>query len=60
MPLRRGLLDSSRLRDELWGLGAFGQAGVEAALEILRSELEIAMQQFGAPSLVDIDRTFIA
>ena len=47
-------------RPYLWGLGAFGQAGVEAALEILRSELEIAMQQFGAPSLVDIDRTFIA
>ena len=47
-------------RPYLWGLGAFGQAGVEAALEILRSELEIAMQQFGAPSLADIDRMFIA
>jgi isopentenyl diphosphate isomerase/L-lactate dehydrogenase-like FMN-dependent dehydrogenase len=47
-------------RPYLWGLGAFGQAGVEAALEILRAELEIAMQQFGAPSLADINRTFIA
>ena len=47
-------------RPYLWGLGAFGQAGVEAALDILRRELEIAMQQFGAPSLADIDRTFIA
>lgn len=46
-------------RPYLWGLGAFGQAGVEAALEILRTELELAMQQFGAPSLADIDRTFI-
>lgn len=47
-------------RPYLWGLGAFGQPGVEAALEILRSELEIAMQQFGAPTLDDIERSFIA
>jgi isopentenyl diphosphate isomerase/L-lactate dehydrogenase-like FMN-dependent dehydrogenase len=47
-------------RPYLWGLGAFGQAGVEAALEILRAELEIAMQQFGAPTIADINRTFIA
>ena len=46
-------------RSYLWGLGAFGQAGVEAALEILRSELELAMQQIGAPSIADIDRSFI-
>ena len=46
-------------RPYLWGLGAFGQPGVEASLEILRAELEIAMQQFGAPSLADIDRSFI-
>ncbi len=47
-------------RPYLWGLGAFGQPGVEAALEILRSELEIAMQQYGAPTLADIRRSFIA
>ena len=47
-------------RPYLWGLGAFGQAGVEAALEILRSELELAMQQFGAPTVADIRRSFIA
>ena len=47
-------------RPYLWGLGAFGQPGVEAALEILRSEFEIAMQQFGAPSIADISRSFIA
>ena len=47
-------------RPYLWGLGAFGQPGVEAALEILRSEFEIAMQQFGAPSIADINRSFIA
>ena len=46
-------------RPYLWGLGAFGQAGVEAALEILRSELELAMQQIGTPSIAAIDRSFI-
>lgn len=38
-------------RPYLWGLGAFGQAGVERVLEILRNELMVAMQQAGAPSL---------
>ena len=47
-------------RPYLWGLGAFGQPGVEAALEILRSEFELAMQQMGAASIRDIDRSFIA
>jgi 4-hydroxymandelate oxidase len=38
-------------RPYLWGLGAFGQAGVERVLEILRTELKVAMQQAGAPAL---------
>jgi isopentenyl diphosphate isomerase/L-lactate dehydrogenase-like FMN-dependent dehydrogenase len=38
-------------RPYLWGLGAFGQAGVERVLEILRGETRAAMQQLGAPSL---------
>ena len=37
-------------RPYLWGLGAFGQAGVERVLELLRLELLAAMQQVGAPS----------
>jgi 4-hydroxymandelate oxidase len=41
-------------RPYLWGLGAFGQAGVERVLEILRTELMVAMQQVGAPSLKDL------
>jgi len=41
-------------RPYLWGLGAFGQAGVERVLGILRFETRIAMQQLGAPSLKDI------
>jgi isopentenyl diphosphate isomerase/L-lactate dehydrogenase-like FMN-dependent dehydrogenase len=38
-------------RPYLWGLGAFGQPGVERVLEILRAETRAAMQQLGAPSL---------
>jgi isopentenyl diphosphate isomerase/L-lactate dehydrogenase-like FMN-dependent dehydrogenase len=32
-------------------LGAFGQAGVERVLEILRAEVRASLQQLGAPSL---------
>jgi 4-hydroxymandelate oxidase len=38
----------------LWGLGAFGQPGVERVLELLRAELRVAMQQCGAPSVKDL------
>ena len=38
-------------RPYLWGLGAFGQAGVERVLELLRIELYAAMQQVGAPNI---------
>jgi 4-hydroxymandelate oxidase len=38
-------------RPYLWGLGAFGQRGVERVLEILRTETRAAMQQVGAPSI---------
>jgi len=41
-------------RPYLWGLGAFGQPGVERVLEMLRNELMVAMQQVGAPSLKDL------
>src|ERR1700726_1121543 len=37
-------------RPYIWGLGAFGQPGVERALELLRAELMGIMQQVGAPS----------
>ena len=35
----------------VWGLGAFGQAGVERVLELMRVELYAAMQQVGAPAI---------
>jgi isopentenyl diphosphate isomerase/L-lactate dehydrogenase-like FMN-dependent dehydrogenase len=41
-------------RPYLWGLGAFGQAGVEHVLQILRKETAAAMRQVGAPSLKDL------
>jgi 4-hydroxymandelate oxidase len=46
-------------RPYLWGLGAFGQAGVERVLEILRTELTVAMQQAGAPSIKDLKPSMV-
>jgi 4-hydroxymandelate oxidase len=46
-------------RPYLWGLGAFGQPGVERVLQILRTELMVAMQQVGAPSLKDLKPTMV-
>jgi 4-hydroxymandelate oxidase len=41
-------------RPYLWGLGAFGQPGVERVLGMLRFETRAAMAQIGAPSLNDL------
>lgn len=41
-------------RPVLWGLAAGGQAGVRCALEMLRTELILAMQLVGAPSIAAI------
>jgi isopentenyl diphosphate isomerase/L-lactate dehydrogenase-like FMN-dependent dehydrogenase len=38
-------------RPYIWGLGAFGQPGVERVLELMRVELYGAMQQVGAPTI---------
>ena len=38
-------------RPYIWGLGAFGQPGVERVLELLRIELRAMMQQMGAPTV---------
>lgn len=38
-------------RPYLWGLGAFGQPGVERVLEILQRETRAAMMQMGAPTV---------
>jgi len=41
-------------RPYLWGLGAFGQPGVEKVLQILKTEFEGIMQQMGAAKITDI------
>ncbi len=46
-------------RPYLWGLGAFGQPGVERVLDILRKELDLVMRQCGAASIADIKRSMI-
>ncbi len=46
-------------RPYVWGLGAFGQPGVEKVLEILRTELYAIMQQVGAPSIKDLKPTMV-
>jgi len=38
-------------RPYLWGLGSFGQEGVETVLAILRRELTTSMKQMGTPTL---------
>ncbi|HEX3364842.1 alpha-hydroxy acid oxidase [Phenylobacterium sp.] len=41
-------------RPYIWGLGAFGQPGVERTLDVLNSELRLAMVGVGARSLKEI------
>jgi isopentenyl diphosphate isomerase/L-lactate dehydrogenase-like FMN-dependent dehydrogenase len=44
-------------RPYIWGLGSFGQPGVERVLDILNRELRIVMQQMGAARIADISRS---
>ncbi len=46
-------------RPYMWGLAAFGQAGVERVLSLLRLELQICMQRMGTRSLAEINRNYI-
>ena len=46
-------------RPYLWGLGAFGQPGVERVMDILRTELYGVMQQMGAPNLAAIKKEMV-
>jgi isopentenyl diphosphate isomerase/L-lactate dehydrogenase-like FMN-dependent dehydrogenase len=47
-------------RPYLWGLGAFGQPGVERVIDILRAELTLTMRQCGARSISEINKSFLA
>ena len=46
-------------RPYVWGLGAFGQAGVEKVLDLLRAELIRIMQLAGTPSIDKITPAFV-
>ena len=47
-------------RPFLWGLGAFGQAGVDRVLEILQGELKLVMGNCGTQSVAQISRDRVA
>jgi isopentenyl diphosphate isomerase/L-lactate dehydrogenase-like FMN-dependent dehydrogenase len=47
-------------RPILWGLGSFGQAGVDRVLEILQAELKMAMGNCGTRTVADITRAYVA
>jgi len=47
-------------RPMLWGLGAFGQAGVEQVLAILQAELKLAMGNCGTRTLADITKAYVS
>ena len=46
-------------RAPLWGLGAFGQPGVERVLWMLNAELKLAMGLAGMAKMSDISRTIV-
>ena len=46
-------------RPYIFGLAAFGQAGVETVLDILDSELRMLMRQAGTPSLAKITKAYV-
>jgi isopentenyl diphosphate isomerase/L-lactate dehydrogenase-like FMN-dependent dehydrogenase len=46
-------------RPYAWGLGAFGQAGVERVIDILTREFNITMRGSGARTLAEIGPNFV-
>jgi len=46
-------------RPYCWGLGAFGQAGVERVLDLLNRELGITMRGSGTPSIAQIGPDYV-
>lgn len=46
-------------RPWLWGLGSFGEAGVERVIQIINAEIVAAMQQLGAQSLKDLSSKLV-
>jgi 4-hydroxymandelate oxidase len=46
-------------RPVLWGLGAFGQAGVDKVLDIMQRELRLSMSTCGALSIGEINTDYV-
>lgn len=46
-------------RPMLWGLGSFGEAGVNRVLEILQGELKLVMGNCGTQKVADINREYV-
>jgi isopentenyl diphosphate isomerase/L-lactate dehydrogenase-like FMN-dependent dehydrogenase len=46
-------------RPFLWGLGAFGEAGVDRVIEILQGELRLAMGNCGTRTVADINASYV-
>jgi isopentenyl diphosphate isomerase/L-lactate dehydrogenase-like FMN-dependent dehydrogenase len=46
-------------RPFLWGLGAFGQAGVDRVIEIMQGELKLVMGNCGTQTVADIKREYV-
>ena len=42
-----------------YGLAAAGEAGVDRAIDILRTDVERTLRLLGCPSVVDLDRSFV-
>jgi isopentenyl diphosphate isomerase/L-lactate dehydrogenase-like FMN-dependent dehydrogenase len=47
-------------RPVLWGLGAFGQPGVDKVLEMVNRELKITMGSCGCTKIEDINQEYVA
>src|SRR6185295_12064521 len=47
-------------RPTLWGLGAFGQAGVDRVLEIMQAELKLVMGNCGTSTVAEVNRSYVA
>ncbi|HEY0297144.1 MAG TPA: alpha-hydroxy acid oxidase [Bordetella sp.] len=46
-------------RSFLYGLGAYGRAGVTHALEIIRKEMDVTMALCGRKNIADVDRSIL-
>jgi isopentenyl diphosphate isomerase/L-lactate dehydrogenase-like FMN-dependent dehydrogenase len=46
-------------RPYYWGLGAFGQVGVQRVIELLHAEMMVAMGMAGVPNLASFDRSLV-